>query len=511
MFNDDFAVLEKLENLNSFQQEYSESFLVRDDAENIKREFEAQKEIEEAAITYKAHNFIQKEDNTEFSDTLSFENICPEFIAFALSKGLILEPANVRLIFSALASTRLLFLRSLRSDLLPKFVEVLNEYLENHHVIVNIDENIETERDLIWTLNADRQYEKTEFVKSLYQAKAFKNHINVITLNNVDIDNLDYFESFYYYCNNFNDAHFVDLGTDEEEEIFEIPNNVYFIMIPSDYNYLDKMPKALADCSFSIELNIRENELESEVVEKQNVISFNGLEDLMKIEKDLFFLPEETWKSFDEIEEQLSLVGHFRLGNKPTLQIERFATALLGCGADLLEVIDSILACKFVPITKSFKNLKDKKNLNTVYDVILSVFDEDTIPTALKLLKKVGIEEEEEQTEAVEENTEQPVEEVVEQQVVETETEEVVEQQVEETETEEVVEQQVEETATEEVVEQPVEETATEEVVEQPVEEVNETIDANDIAMATSLVVEGNEESEVVVEETTEEKKETNE
>lgn len=392
-FNDDFKVLEKLENLKDFQEEYRESFLVREDAENIKREYESQKEMENTNYSYKVNNFVHKEDNTEFSETLSFENICPEFISFALSRGLILEPASVRLLFSALSSTRLVFFRSLRSDLLPRFVEVLNEYLENHHVIVNIDENIEKERDLLWTLNSERQYEKSEFTKSLYQAKAFKNHINVITLNNVDVNDLGYFESFYRYCDNFNDTHYVDLGTDDEQEIFEIPNNVYFIMIPNDYNYLDSMPKGLAECSFSIELNIRENEIQTEEVEKQNVISFKGLEELMKLEKGLFFLPEDTWKSFDEIEEQLSAVGHFRLENKPILQIERFSTALLGCGADVIEVIDSILACKYIPITKSFKNLKNKAEVNTVLDVILKVFDEETIPNSLKLLKRIETEE----------------------------------------------------------------------------------------------------------------------
>ena len=78
----------------------------------------------------------------------------------------------------------MIFIRSVRKELLSKLVVIFEEYLDNVSCLFNIDENIKSEFDLYWKKNEEGLYEKTEFVKALYQAKHYNKHINLIALNN---------------------------------------------------------------------------------------------------------------------------------------------------------------------------------------------------------------------------------------------------------------------------------------------------------------------------------------
>ena len=280
-----------------------------------------------------------------------------------------------------------MFLRSLRMDLLPKVVSVLNEFLGNDENIFDVSalEN----NSLIWkTVNGHPVH--TDFVKALYQAKKYRRHLNVITLNNVCVDTMnEYFDEYFNYCVTPHVTYDVNFGTKERKELFSLPNNLTFVVIPDSYEYIDTISKEVAVHSVSIELQVRENELitEEEVVVKR--YKYHNYMATLEAEKNHFYLAEEGWKRIDDFEETLANEGAFRVENKTVLQSEVFATALLACGTDQTEVLDAVLAAKIAPTVKSYKlDRKEKKVSDVVQAALERHFDMDSIPLTLRVLKK---------------------------------------------------------------------------------------------------------------------------
>ena len=326
--------------------------------------------------------FELKADELEYSSNLDFEELCQGLNSYLLKNGLIVEQASIRLIISSILSSKLVFIRSTRMDLLPKLTSLLSKYLTSEDF--NYDVNQIQSNSLIWNYD-DGRFNQTEFVRFIYQAKQYTKRFNIITLNNVDITNmLEYFSEYYSYCNNPNESHILTIGKNN----VELPKNLMFIVIPSDYNYLDKISNELALYSASIEVQVRENEIIPD--EDVNVKYYEYLSylDLIRHEKEEHYLPEESWKKLDDFEEALDAEAKFRIENKTILQIENFATVALLSGSDITEVLDFVLASKIAPVIKSYPPYINGTSDNIVTKSIERYFEMDAIPNTLRALKK---------------------------------------------------------------------------------------------------------------------------
>lgn len=344
-------------------------------------------EIEEAIeVSFATCEFELKDDTLEYSNDVEFGLLCSNFYEFALKKGLIIEQSSIRMIISSICSTKLLFLRSTRMDLLPKVISVLNEFLGNDENIFDV--NALEDNSLIWKTVDDAKVH-TEFVKTLYQAKKYRKHLNIITLNNVKLESMDeYFNEYFKYCTNPAVNYNVNFGTKSRKEIFSLPNNLMFVVIPESYDFIEDIPFNVAVNSTTLEIQVRENELisDSEVAVKH--YPYYSYMATIEMEKNNFYLPEESWKRIDDFEETLALTGKFRVENKTVLQIESFVTALIACGADEAEVFDAAVATKIAPTVKSYKLYKPGKESATVQAALERHFEMDLIPLTQRVLRK---------------------------------------------------------------------------------------------------------------------------
>lgn len=358
----------------------------KEEIQEVKVEEKPVQEVKvEEVIEYSHCDFELKEDSVEYSNDVDFGVLCNNFNEYALKNGLIVEQASIRLLISSICSSKLVFLRSVRMDLLPKLVNVLNSFLGNEEFIFDVKE-IEN-NSLIWKTQ-NGKYVQTEFVQALHQAKKYRNHLNVIALNNVNVDTMnDYFSDFFRYCKAPKVSCNINLGSDKEE-MFKMPKNITFVVIPESASYIETISKEMAVNSFNIELQIRENELirEEEVVVKR--YPYHNFMATIELEKQHLRLHEESWKKIDDFEETLAMTGEFRVENKTVLQIESFACAMLASGADDVEVFDAALATKIIPTVKSYKLTKNGKLDDVVMTAVERHFDVDLIPTTLKALKK---------------------------------------------------------------------------------------------------------------------------
>lgn len=345
-------------------------------------EAEATEVIIEEEKEYIECDFELKADELEYSNDLNFQALCAGFNSYCLKNGLIVEQASIRLIFSSIFSSKLVFIRSTRMDLLPKLTKLLGQYISNEYF--SIDADTIQNNSLIWRCE-DEQFVQTEFVRYLYQAIQYKKHFNIITLENVDPTMmLDYFNEYYDYCSNPNDEHKVLIGKNE----INLPKNLMFIVIPSLYDYLDNLPNEVALYSASIEIQVRENELIPDEDVDIKYYTYQSYADCIRLEKENYYIPEDLWKKLDDFEEALDNEASFRIENKTILQIEDLAAVSMLSGSDVTETLDFVLASKIIPIIKSYGPYKNGASDNIVTKSIERYFEMDTIPNALRALKK---------------------------------------------------------------------------------------------------------------------------
>jgi hypothetical protein len=198
----------------------------------------------------------------------------------------------------------------------------------------------------------------------------------------------EYFNEYFKYCTNPAVNYNVNFGTKSRKEIFSLPNNLMFVVIPESYDFIEDIPFNVAVNSTTLEIQVRENELisDSEVAVKH--YPYYSYMATIEMEKNNFYLPEESWKRIDDFEETLALTGKFRVENKTVLQIESFVTALIACGADEAEVFDAAVATKIAPTVKSYKLYKPGKESATVQAALERHFEMDLIPLTQRVLRK---------------------------------------------------------------------------------------------------------------------------
>lgn len=358
------------------------------DNDVIEEVIEQQEEIvEEEMIEEEEHEYIEcdfdiKDDELQYSNDLDFNKLCYSFNSYCLKNGLIIEQASIRLLISSIFSSKLVFIRSTRMDLLPKLSKLLSQFIcadEKNYNVLNVQNN-----SLVWQYE-DNNFKLTEFVKHIYQSLQYKKRYNIISLENVEITNmLDYFKDYYDYCSNPNENHSVQFGKNE----IILPKNIMFIAIPNKYEYLEAIPTELALYSSSIEVQIRENEIIPEDEIQLKYYDYSSYVDLIRLEKEKYYLPEEAWKKLDDFEEALDSEEKFRIENKTVLQIENFATVALLSGSDMLEILDFVLASKIIPTVKQYGPYLNGSSDNVVTKSIERYFEADTIANALRALKK---------------------------------------------------------------------------------------------------------------------------
>ena len=166
--------------------------------EIAQNEEEEIKRMEEQPAGLNAEEGFQTyEKVVEFDTESSLSQAVSNFIAYAEYKGLTIDINSARSLLSALAASHILILSTKIKELMPTFIEVLNDYLGNSSHVVEANDNWISSFNLTWKKEEDGTYSKTDFVNDVYNANRLKNNINVAILNNVNMKNVNaYLQEF---------------------------------------------------------------------------------------------------------------------------------------------------------------------------------------------------------------------------------------------------------------------------------------------------------------------------
>ena len=352
-------------------------------------EFEISDEEVEPAIEYDLG--VDEEylcTNIEYDNNLEIEQWVKQFVDYASTRGLIIEHKSARALLASITSSRLVIIRSVSSELLPLVQQILFEFVDSKYEPVSFD-NVYQYSDLIWTLE-DGRYVCSNLVNSLYRAKALKNHINLCALERVDFTTFERkFDKLFSYLSSRAEDVKINLGQENEVLEFVVPKNMVFIATADTEDYLESLPKNVANCSLSIELALRTNEIfDPEAYVPFGFMSNNHLEELMKRAKEVNYIFEKQWKKFDDLEEQVNELSPFSIHNKTVLCFENLAAFILSCGVEIDEFLDLALSSRIAPELKSLKAYTNTNGDANLLGIIIKIFGEDLVSQTKRTLKK---------------------------------------------------------------------------------------------------------------------------
>lgn len=349
----------------------------------IEEPTEEEKETIVEEITTFESEFVSYEEEV-FTEEASLNELCVNFLDFSTSKGINVELSSIRSLFAALAASKITFLNIKNKDLLDKFLSILNEYFGNTGEITSASDEWDSPFNLYWKVE-DGKYVTSDFINAVNHASTEERKNAIAILNNVNVENLKtYFLDFLKFALTPSERHVLKINDDLR---INLSRNINYILVPTSSSYVEYVTRDLANACVCINMVISTATREVETPEIKN-LSYQDFQDLVVQAKDEVYLNEKIWKKIDELEESIGAVERFRIGNKNTLQIERYTSVLLECGGDESEAFSNIFVGKIVPILKNTATYKKDGGERTIIGLVEKIFNEEDLGRIKKALNK---------------------------------------------------------------------------------------------------------------------------
>ncbi len=319
----------------------------------------------------------------KFRNDVTFPEICANFHDHVAGWGVEVDASSVRALFAALAASKLVLIDVKNKEVLPNLLIALGSYFQGADVV---DARPEWNKpaDLYWTLEGDK-YTASGFVNSLYAAERTPDKNAVCILSNVSPSSLrDWFADGIRYALFPSEKHVLKLN-DTTQAV--MPHNVHYLLFTNSGG--DDLPADLAAASVQIEMVCNTASAIGDPVESKPV-SLRVFDDLIREAREEQFLPETVWKKLDELVEAINAGERFGIGNKNLLQLERFSSVLLACGADESEAFSAVFTGKIAALLKTLQVYRADKGDKMLFGIIEKLFADENLTKIRKALMKAS-------------------------------------------------------------------------------------------------------------------------
>ncbi len=348
--------------------------------EEIVEEAEPEKEV----IKYVYDEFGEViEDNLEYTDDSSFEDIINDFVQFALNNNLIIEIQEARELFASLMSSNFILVNNKTDELNVRLLDVLNKYLGNtNDIFVDVNEVINP-TEIYWNLNENGEFVVSDFTNNLIRASHLPKRLNIFVFRNCKLSQLKTsLHAFLEFAKAPKITKTIDIG---DGHTITIPENTRFIALVDDPNFLEGIDKEISDLTTYIELLTRVNEITSEKVNvKYN--SYRYLEFLLRNTKEVSYLNEELWKKIDDFTED-QMFTDFYIDSRTLNVCEKIIAVMLSTTNDPNDALNAIFKLRIIPMLKRTIAYKENHGDRNIIELIEKIF-EDRLDNSTKYLKK---------------------------------------------------------------------------------------------------------------------------
>ena len=280
---------------------------------------------------------------------------------------------------SSIASTHLLLVNESDDQMDFNFIKAISEMLGGKSYQMSLNDNQKHGRSFLDSTS--------NLMKCIHSANFHPHSIHFILLSLADCEvESELMKKIIDFSQNPQSSTiFIDPSTDTQ---IEIPKNVWFAMSLDQVEPF-QIPDQLYRSSISFASNATMVEAKNEMTKKSFDLSLNDFRHHLVDILSTHYLPESTWKKFDEIDLFMKPFGVEIFDNIISREIEHYTAMYLSCNGLENEVVDNVLNHKILPIAyKVFLSVNHDSELN-FYSLCDQLFDLDELKKSKHFLSQI--------------------------------------------------------------------------------------------------------------------------
>ncbi len=349
---------------------------------------QTQREEETREENKKSGSLPSIDKPSDYPEAESFEKMCGSFRRFVMNCGINLGVSSSRKVLAAIAASRLVLISSKNTELLPEFMQAVNGYFGGLGFSV-AEDNWNTAEDILWQEVSGRNTYSV-FTSSVVDTSRRHNKNAVALIGNVSAINLsDWFGEMIDFAATPTEEHFIVLN---DETKFSVPQNLCCLLFTQENGLRSELMREIVDASLQIEVSIRRAEdlssAEDGTGNSERAVSYPNFCALVRGARENYYLSEKNWAKIDLLFEQLNANERIPLGNKNTLQAEKYTSVLMSCGADEGKALECLFLAKIVPLLKTSRAYAQEGGETAIYDLIRKIFAEEDLTKVQKVLSE---------------------------------------------------------------------------------------------------------------------------
>ena len=316
-------------------------------------------------------NFEEVDEDYEYIDVpneeLNYLKLVTDFKSYLLTKGLNVSQSQLAVIFAGFFGTNELLIHPNDSLLFERFVLALEEYLNNHEIVIDVANKTSFEELIREDSSATKEYFDI--------AKDNDKYVQIALVKGATNDNYGKIFRIFREAN----MHRIRVRQIVDGIKYDVRRNMILLVDATNLTIS-------ADEYLNIDLDILETK------PSQGAVSTISLETsqiigLIKAFRDTIYFPEDDYKKFDQLVETIG-DKDFTLSNRTTVDIDQMTVLLTLQNVSKEEIVDIFLRTRIMPCIFNTETYK-KDNGDFVVKTLNRIFNEDTIPLTMRLLKKV--------------------------------------------------------------------------------------------------------------------------
>ncbi len=335
----------------------------------------------------------------EYENDFSLEDICRDFRNFACSRmGLFYEEKIIRLFFAGLASTKLVLLQGISGTGKTSLPYAMGKFFTNDATIVSVQPSWRDRAELFGYFNEfSKKFNETDVLRRIYEA-SYNDDIHVLILDELNIARIEY-----YFAEMLS---IMEMPNTDEWRIelvpstwpndpkrltggkLLIPQNTWYVGTANNDDTTFSVSDKVYDRAFTINIDNKGQPFEAPDVEPRRV-SYSYLESLYNKAVEEHPIDEKYLDMLEELDNYVIKRFRVAFGNRIVKQLKIFVPVYVGCGGDVLEAIDHVLA------TKIFRKF-DMLNISLIRDEIKglinylnNLFGKDTMKDSIAYLERL--------------------------------------------------------------------------------------------------------------------------
>ena len=274
---------------------------------------------ERTVVQQKQEASKEEEDLLQYYDnSFTIQQVAKEFETYVNERGVTLSTHDASLILSAMSSSNIVLIKDSNTEALDRLIEIMGQYFGHKTSFEEASEDMSKEQ-LMWKVNENGQYVKTEFLKSLMNANEKKHCVTLAALKNVDLNNLDtYFNEIVTSVEHKSKKHYI--GVSNKDGNFTdgsvlLKNNVWYFLALKDESNIEDIDDSIARNSTVISLNLKTT-VPNETFTSNKLVNYYQFVKFVNDLKANNIISEDNYKKIDNLEEYINNVDKLYLGNK---------------------------------------------------------------------------------------------------------------------------------------------------------------------------------------------------